>query len=114
MFGKRNDPCGDCDDGYCTMNCGPVVRSQERKAAAGVFDLKKARQRVAGVRADLIGAGVEWRHVKSGKKYWVESVGIREADGEPLAVYRDSDVGTCWIRPAVEFCDGRFVRAESR
>lgn len=22
---RRADPCGDCDDGYCTMNCGPAI-----------------------------------------------------------------------------------------
>jgi hypothetical protein len=24
-FGKRKNPCGDCWDGRCTMNCGPAV-----------------------------------------------------------------------------------------
>jgi hypothetical protein len=24
-FGKRKDPCGDCWNGHCTMNCGPAV-----------------------------------------------------------------------------------------
>jgi len=25
LFGKRSQPCGDCVDGYCTMNCGPAL-----------------------------------------------------------------------------------------
>lgn len=24
-FGKRSEPCDDCANGYCTMNCGPRV-----------------------------------------------------------------------------------------
>jgi hypothetical protein len=76
----------------------------------GVFDFEEARRRVAAVRGELMGGGVQWRHVKSGGLYWVQAVGLREADGEALVVYRDSDAGTCWIRPAAEFCDGRFVR----
>lgn len=24
-FGKRKNPCGDCHDGHCTMNCGPAI-----------------------------------------------------------------------------------------
>ena len=23
FFGRRQRPCDDCCDGYCTMNCGP-------------------------------------------------------------------------------------------
>lgn len=26
-FGKRKNPCGDCWDGHCTMNCGPTICS---------------------------------------------------------------------------------------
>lgn len=26
-FGKRRQPCSDCDDGHCTMNCGPATCS---------------------------------------------------------------------------------------
>jgi hypothetical protein len=25
FFGYRKNPCMDCCDGYCTMNCGPCV-----------------------------------------------------------------------------------------
>lgn len=28
MGAKQTIPCGDCDDGYCTMNCGPAIRCQ--------------------------------------------------------------------------------------
>jgi len=27
FFGKRSSPCGDCVDGYCTMNCGPAIQA---------------------------------------------------------------------------------------
>lgn len=25
FFGNRSSPCGDCSNGYCTMNCGPRI-----------------------------------------------------------------------------------------
>lgn len=28
-FGKRANPCDDCWDGYCTMNCGPVIHADD-------------------------------------------------------------------------------------
>jgi hypothetical protein len=29
FFGKRDNPCPDCSDGYCTMNCGPVMTQEK-------------------------------------------------------------------------------------
>ncbi len=74
------------------------------------FDLKNARRNVAVVRRTLGPANDQWRHVKTGKLYWIQAVCIREADVAPLVVYRDAEVGTCWARPASEFLDGRFER----
>jgi len=73
------------------------------------LDLKKARMRVAATRT-AAPINSHWRHKNRGSRYWVQAVGIREEDGEPLVIYRDSKVGTCWVRPASEFLDGRFER----
>lgn len=54
--------------------------------------------------------GLRTEHRIRGTRYWVQAVGIRESDGEPLVVNRDKEVGTCWVRPFSEFMDGRFVR----
>lgn len=29
---KQANPCSDCDDGYCVMNCGPVVHRKPQYA----------------------------------------------------------------------------------
>ncbi len=31
-FGRRNHPCEDCMDGYCTMNCGPSANGSDMAA----------------------------------------------------------------------------------
>lgn len=34
-FGKREKPCGDCDErDHCTMNCGPPVIDSKKLAEA--------------------------------------------------------------------------------
>lgn len=75
----------------------------------GDFSIKEARRAATEARAE-IEIYSQWRLAKSESLYWVQAVGIREEDGETLVVYRDSDVGTCWIRPVAEFLDGRFIR----
>lgn len=75
----------------------------------GDFSLKEARRAAAMARAEVL-IESQWMHRERGSFYWVQTVGIREEDGEPLVVYRDSDAGTCWVRPASEFLDGRFIR----
>lgn len=49
-----------------------------------------------------------YRHVATGRIYDLVTTATMEATGEPVVVYaalRDNDV---WVRPAVEFFDGRF------
>lgn len=43
MMGTKQDhPCGDCDDGHCTMNCGPARPSPlAARAANAVAFLRK-------------------------------------------------------------------------
>jgi hypothetical protein len=45
FFGRRTDPCGDCSDGYCTMNCGPRIEiaphNQESATCQPKLSLKK-------------------------------------------------------------------------
>jgi len=53
-----------------------------------------------------------WRHVKTGGLYMVlVRDAIIEADMTEAVVYRGIDLKT-WVRPAVEFFDGRFVRED--
>lgn len=50
-FGKRNNPCGDCDtDGHCTMNCGP--RTSDTTDSADECDELCAFLRSAGSAGD--------------------------------------------------------------
>lgn len=75
----------------------------------GDFSLTEARRAATKARAEIV-IESQWMHAKRGSLYWVQAVGIREEDGVPLVVYRDSDTGTCWVRPVSDFLDGRFVR----
>lgn len=50
------------------------------------------------------------RHVKSGRLYRELRRGVLEADMTPVVIYDDAEGRTCWVRPAAEFDDGRFVR----
>lgn len=49
-----------------------------------------------------------WRHVKSGKVYWIVRIGKIEADLTEAVVYEDS-FRNVWVRPYANFMDGRFV-----
>jgi hypothetical protein len=42
-FGKRSSPCGDCDDGHCTMNCGARLNNSDRRSgrAANLANLRR-------------------------------------------------------------------------
>ena len=48
------------------------------------------------------------RHVKSGGLYIIVDEGYQESDASPVVVYKSLVTGTVWVRPAVEFFDGRF------
>jgi hypothetical protein len=49
------------------------------------------------------------RHVKSGSDYEVIASATMEATLAEVIVYRSLDGGRVWVRPAAEFCDGRFT-----
>lgn len=46
-FGKRKNPCGDCWDGHCTMNCGPAIMSDIETIVFG-----KRRAKIVGASWD--------------------------------------------------------------
>lgn len=48
-----------------------------------------------------------YRHVKTGREYSFTAIGKWEPNLEPVVIYEAPD-GTVWVRPAVEFFDGRF------
>ena len=56
-----------------------------------------------------------WRHVKTGRIYEHVAHALREHDQVPMVVYRATDeAARVWVRPAVEFYDGRFQRMSPR
>jgi len=53
-------------------------------------------------------AGGHYRHKKTNGVYRVGCIARMEADLTPVVVYaKDAEV---WVRPLLEFCDGRFER----
>ena len=59
--------------------------------------------------------GSIWRHLKSGHIYHVIACGLIESNLTPSVIYTnvnpDSDPLSAanWVRPMVDFCDGRFA-----
>lgn len=51
-----------------------------------------------------------YKHLKSGGIYEVICNAHHESTGELMVVYRNMASGEIWVRPAVEFNDGRFER----
>lgn len=52
--------------------------------------------------------GKKFRHVRSGGEYEVVATGFIEADLTPCTIYMSLASGTVWVRPFIEFNDGRF------
>lgn len=50
-----------------------------------------------------------YRHEPSKKEYELTSIGVDEANGALLCIYKSLDTGVVWVRSASEFFDGRFV-----
>lgn len=48
--------------------------------------------------------------MKTHRYYRVMHLVLREADLEPLVIYKSWDSDIIWSRPLVEFTDGRFVK----
>ncbi len=55
--------------------------------------------------------GERWRHQKTGGVYTVLQHATNEADRKDVVIYRD-ETDRVWVRPTVEFYDGRFVRID--
>lgn len=51
-----------------------------------------------------------WRHVKTGGVYELLMHASDEATKRDQVVYRAAVGGRVWVRPALEFYDGRFVQ----
>lgn len=78
--------------------------SPEQMDAAVVRDTNRILSAAAGVYG-----GMEVRHVKSGDHYVVICEALIEATMTKAIVYRSVTDSVTWVRPATEFCDGRFV-----
>lgn len=48
-------------------------------------------------------------HVKSNGLYRVLNFAIIEATNTEAVVYQSEETGIIWVRPSLEFFDGRFV-----
>jgi len=53
-----------------------------------------------------------WLHVKTHKLYRFVASGKLENDATAVVVYQSVDTGDIWVRPLLEFCDGRFVQQQ--
>ena len=81
-------------------------------------DLTKAREARPDTSTDTA-----WRHKKRGTVYRVlhdnapmqeEQTEGRRFDDEPMVVYQDVASGAVYVRPVVEFYDGRFEQLGSQ
>lgn len=50
-----------------------------------------------------------WIHLKTGGYYTVVCEGVEEATGEHVVIYRSLADDKVWVRPSLEYYDGRFV-----
>lgn len=55
-----------------------------------------------------------WRHIKTGGLYEVLMHGTMEADKQDMVIYKAQSDDRVWVRPAIEFYDGRFQQIEKR
>lgn len=55
-----------------------------------------------------------WKHKKSGGLYEIIEYSARDSESPDYlwVVYRSVKDGTVWVRPYVEFFDGRFEEVE--
>lgn len=82
------------------------------RAETAERDLTTARSTIEGLER-RIGERQTWRHVKTGGLYELreeDCPACREADLEPVTIYRSLTDGRIWVRPSIEFYDGRFVQ----
>lgn len=54
-----------------------------------------------------------WRHVKTGGLYTVLMHATLESNLQDVVVYSSCQEGRVWVRPAVEFYDGRFEKEDA-
>lgn len=72
--------------------------------ATVVEDTNKIMSAAAGIYP-----GMEVKHLKTGGMYVVVCEAVIEATMTKAVVYRSIKDDCVWVRPASEFCDGRFV-----
>lgn len=76
----------------------------------------RAEAAVLVAERELEGGGPYYRHVRRGSRYEALTTHARLSlsdprfcvDGAEVALYMDVDNGGVWVRPTVEFLDGRF------
>ena len=51
-----------------------------------------------------------WRHKKNQDLYKVITIGKIEATLEDCVIYQSIKDNIIWVRPLLEFCDGRFEK----
>lgn len=51
----------------------------------------------------------DWEHRKTGNRYRIVELAIREEDLCPVVVYKSVDGHGTWVRPVAQFFDGRFI-----
>jgi hypothetical protein len=89
-----------------------IIRIPDAVYPFSISDLRDAiadalaREKAGRLEAET----AKWRHVKTGGIYTIVSEGLLEADMTEVVVYRKVANGQIWVRPRVEFYDGRFVR----
>lgn len=54
--------------------------------------------------------GEIWRHKKTQGLYEIVTLAFLESNQEHCVVYRSLKNGITWIRPCLEFTDGRFEK----
>jgi type IV secretory pathway TrbF-like protein len=62
---------------------------------------------------EKVPAGSRWRHRRSGRLVTVACVALEEATLTPAVVYREDASLVPLVRPADQFCDGRWERLVS-
>lgn len=53
-----------------------------------------------------------WRHKRTKEMYRIVAVGHIEADHSPCVTYQAVNSGVVWVRPSIEFFDGRFEKVD--
>lgn len=128
MIGMELKPCGGCGEADPSKRCIGCLHDFGGDSSAWVHKYTRTPA-PAQIRADALreavgkyvidpaqpAVGSIWRHLKSGHIYRVIACGLIESNIMPSVIYTninpDSDPVSAanWVRPMVDFCDGRFA-----